>query len=170
MPAARLAKLVCLILVVIAFVDAYHYYPLLPACMASHFDAAGNANNWQPKQAFFELYIGVTALALVIGFIIPRFISVLPASMINLPHKDYWLAPERRAETMAFLEIQFAWFGCVFYFLLVCVFAEAMQANLRTPPRVSSATMLFLLVGFVAFVIAWSVRLVLRFRRFSACR
>jgi uncharacterized membrane protein len=168
MSGARWPKIVFVAFVVIAAADAYHCYPLLPACMASHFDRAGNANNWQPKQAFFTFYAAVTMLALVIGFVTPRIIGVLPASMINLPQKDYWLAPERRAETMVFFETQFGWFGCALYFLAVCVFAEAMRANLRTPPRVSGAAMIFLLGAFVAFVISWSARLFLHFRRFSA--
>jgi len=167
MSSARLPKIVFVALLLVAASDVYRRYPLLPNCMASHFDAAGNANGRQSKQAFFTLYAGVTALILVIGFLLPRIIRVLPASLINLPNKDYWLAPERRAETLAFFETQFGWFACALYFLLMCVFAEAMRANLRTPPRMS-ASVSFLLVGFLIFVVAWSVRFFLRFRGLAA--
>jgi uncharacterized membrane protein len=170
MSSARLPKIVFLVLVLIAVAEAHRGYTLLPNCMASHFDAAGNANNFQPKSVFLHLNAVVTVLALVTGFIVPRIISVLPASMINLPHKDYWLAPERRAQTMAFFETHFGWFGCAVYFLLICVFEEVVQANLRTPPRMSSDYMIGLLLAFAVFMIVWFVLFIRRLRGFYMLR
>src|SRR5205085_1718292 len=37
----------------------------------------------------------------LIRFAMPKIISALPTKLINLPNKNYWLAPERVAETMA---------------------------------------------------------------------
>ena len=165
---ARLPKIVFLVLLLVAAAEAHRGYTLLPDCMASHFDGAGKANNFQPKSIFLQMYAVVTVLAVVIGFIIPRIIRVLPVSLINLPHKDYWLAPERRAWTMGIFEAYFGWFGCAVYFLLICVFEEVIQANLRTPPQMSSNYMIGLLVAFVAFMIVWSALFIRRLRGFYA--
>src|SRR5438552_3237464 len=90
-------------------------YAQLPDVMASHFNARGVPNGWQTKSAFFSVLVGVSVLAAVIGFGIPRIISVMPMELINLPNKRYWLAPEQRAETMDFLNGYFAWFGCALF-------------------------------------------------------
>ena len=57
------------------------------------------------------LQIGATLgiAALFIG--IPRLLKSTPASLINLPNKSYWLAPERREETMDRLASSFEALG-----------------------------------------------------------
>jgi len=47
-------------------------------------------------------------LAAVVGFGILRIIAAVPAQLINLPNKQYWLAPEHVAETQECLSKYFA--------------------------------------------------------------
>lgn len=162
---SRLPKLILALLVLYAVVHFSYLYPQLPSVMASHFNARGAVNGWQTKQAFFGVFAMVGVLAIVVGFVIPRIIFALPLQLINLPNKNYWLAPERRAETTEFLSAYFAWFGCALYLLLIFVFDYAIQFNLHPEKPPSSARMWYVLIGFLLFNSLFSVRMLAKFLR-----
>ena len=96
----RIPRIVYGFLLAIGVLDWVRRYPLLPARMASHFGPHGEVTNWQSKEQFFMTMVVVVGVSLVAGFVVPQLIGVLPANMVNLPHKEYWLAAERREETM----------------------------------------------------------------------
>jgi uncharacterized membrane protein len=162
---SRLPKFLFLVLAAYAAIHFPSHYSQLPGVVASHFDARGAANGWQTKSAFFGLFVGVSVLAALIGFGVPRIIAVLPARLINLPNKAYWLAPEHLAETLEFLNTYFAWFGCAVFLIMILAFDYALQSNLHpeNPPDVSR--MWYLLAGFLAFVVIWIIRMFTRFGR-----
>src|SRR5260370_42652960 len=103
-----LPKFVFVLLAVGAAIYFSSLYAQLPEVMASHFNARGTPNGWQTKSAFFSVLISVSVLAAVVGFGIPRPITLLPPSFVNLPTKRYWLASEPPAETPDFLHCQCA--------------------------------------------------------------
>jgi uncharacterized membrane protein len=156
-----------LFLLAAATAGAYfrHYYPLLPNIMASHFDARGTPNGWSTKEAFFEIFAGMTVLAAVLVFGIPSIIAITPRQLINLPNKEYWLAPEQRAASMEFLRGWFAWFGCAVYAVIVVAFDYAIQTNLHAPAGANPTRIWYMLALFGAFTVAWMVRLFSRFGR-----
>lgn len=152
----------------IAAAAAIHFsmlYGKLPPTMASHFGANGAANGWQPKELFFFIFVGVLVLASVLSFGIPRIIESIPTQLINLPNKEYWLAPERRAESRAFFSRQFAWFGCALLLFLVFTFELAIQANFQPRPVMDSSTFFYGLIVFLVFAFLLPVRLITRFSR-----
>src|SRR5467141_445300 len=114
---ARLPKLVFAVLAVGAAIYFSTYYAQLPDVVASHFNGREVPNGWQTKPAFFGLFAAVSVLIAFIGFGIPRIIASVPPQLINLPNKQYWLAAEHLAETMAFLKAYFALFGCAAFLI-----------------------------------------------------
>jgi len=162
---SRFPKFLFLFLAAYAAIHFSADYSQLPEVVASHFDAHGVANGWQTKSAFFAVFVGVTVLAVVVGFGVPRIIEVVPAQLINLPNKRYWLAPEHLAETLEFLNTYFAWFGCAVFLIIILTFDYAVQSNLHpdNPPDVSR--MWYLLAGFTTFMIVWITSLLRRFLR-----
>jgi Protein of unknown function (DUF1648) len=68
-------------------------YPRLPERMASHFAMDGRPNGWQPKSAFTIFFFGALGIACVVSLAVPKLLGSLPLDMINLPNKEYWLAP-----------------------------------------------------------------------------
>jgi hypothetical protein len=92
-------------------------------------------------------------------------IAILPTQLINLPNKNYWLAPERLAETMAFLEANFAWFACVLFLFNILVFDNAVQINLRPGSPPSPARFWYILAAFLLFTGVWTIRMLTKFLR-----
>ncbi len=92
-PANRFPRQLYLLLVLLAAIQSLHYYPLLPATVASHFDGRGEPNGWQAKDVFLGFYWGAIMLTAILSLAIPKLVAWAPASLINLPNKGYWLAP-----------------------------------------------------------------------------
>jgi uncharacterized membrane protein len=162
---SRLPKLVFVLLALYAAIHFFYLYPQLPDVVASHFNGRGVANGWQTKSAFFGVFVGISVLAVVIGFGIPRIIAVVPAQLINLPNKQYWLAPEHLAETMEFMNAYFAWFGCAIFLIMILTFDYAIQSNLHPENRPDPARMWYILAGFLTFTVVWIIRMLTRFLR-----
>jgi len=138
-------------------------FPMMPERMASHFGPSGAANGWMTKAQFFAVYAITLLPAFVVEFWVARKIAETPGARINLPNKEFWLAPERRAETLAYFETFFAWYGCAFQLLVIFVMGLAMRANLSPPPRLALAPTVAALVVFVLFNIAAIVSMLRRF-------
>ena len=90
--------------------------------------------------------------------------SIMPAGSINLPHRDYWLAPERRRETNRYLARHMAWFACAMTAFFIALNWFVVEANRRTPPRLVTSVW-FLFGPFLVFVLAWIVVLIAHFSR-----
>jgi uncharacterized membrane protein len=141
------------------------YYAQMPGVVASHFNGRGAPNGWQTKSAFFGLLVAMSVLAAVVGFGIPRIIAAVPPQLINLPNKRYWLAPEHLAETMEFMNVHFAWFGCAVFLVMILTFDYAVQSNLHPGNRPDASRMWYILAGFFMFLIVWIARVFTRFGR-----
>jgi len=141
------------------------YYPQLPEVIASHFTFEGTANGWQPKRAFFGIYSGVLVLLVSIFLGLPLLLDRIPDSLINLPQKQYWLAPERRAETFSFINAQMLMYGNATLGFILVVFQLAIQANLTPQKQLPSAIMLPLLGGYILLCLVWTVRFICKFKK-----
>jgi hypothetical protein len=140
---------------------------MLPDRVASHFAASGIPNGWMTKSQFLMVYAVLILVAAAIEFWVPRSIANKSDARLNLPNKDYWLAPERRDETFAYFNGFFAWYGCVFLFVEVFAMGLAMRANFDTPPQLPTRPIVSDIAGFVLFN---AVAVIATFRRFSLPR
>jgi len=162
---SRLPRSVFVLLAALAAIYFWSNYAQLPDVVASHFNARGVPNGWQTKSMFFTFFVGAVGIAWLVGFGVPGLISNMSTALINLPHKEYWLAPERRAETLAFLNRSFAWFGCAALVLILFTFDYAVQSNLYPGHRPDPGHIWYVVVGFSAFVALWIIRLTMYFAR-----
>jgi uncharacterized membrane protein len=161
----RLPKTVFVVLAAFAAIYFLAYYPQLPPVVASHFDALGRPNSWQTKSQFFAIFVVVTLLSFLLVFGVPRLIKILPVQFVNLPNKKYWLGPEQLESSLAYFSTWFAWFGCAVFLVILFTFDYAVQSNLHPDHRPDPARMWYILVGFMAFTLVWTFRLVLRFAK-----
>lgn len=163
---SRLPRLVFVLLVVYVAIHFSSSYAQMPEVVASHFDGRGAPNGWQTKTAFFGFFIAMTVLSTVLGFGLPAIIGAVPIQLINLPNKQFWLSPEHRGTTMEFLKSYFAWFGCAIYLVMIVFFDYAVQSNLHPESPPAASHLWYTLAAFLTFVIAWLIRLFMRFVRF----
>ena len=162
---SRLPQLVFVLLAAAAIAQFLHYYPQLPATLASHFDNRGIPNGFQSKPVFFVFFLGAFLSAVVVAFGVPGIIGALRSEQINLPNKGYWLAPGRREASLAFLGAQLAWFGCAILCVIISAFYFSIQANLHPQTGFASRSFLIVLGAFFLFLTSWLARLFRRFAR-----
>ena len=136
----------------------------LPQNVASHFNGAGVSDGWMSRESYLWT-MGGAAVGLSV-FLVGIFycIRYFPTSTVNLPDRDYWLAAERRDDTLAFLFRAGVWlavFEAVFMFGIHLLIVSANQSQ---PAQLSSS--IWLLAGaFLLVTFTWCGFLVLRFRR-----
>lgn len=135
-------------------------YELLPARVASHFDAYGHPNGWMSRENCVagSLALGILLPALIVTVIfLSRF---LPASLVNLPNKAYWLAPEQRKETNAAL-LRFAlWFASLAVLFAAGMHSLVVLANFPGhSPHLSTAGITLVAGCFLVGMAAWIVAL-----------
>ena len=139
--------------------------PQLPERVATHDDAAGNPNGWMTREftvAFHLGMLGVTALAFVA---LPRLFGRLSPSMINIPNREDWLAPERVKGTVEALRRWMAALGCGAVVLMIAIPQLNVRANLEPTPRLSGTGLLACVAGFLVYMIGWILALYRRFPR-----
>jgi uncharacterized membrane protein len=151
--------------------------PDLPATIASHFDGSGKADGWSSKGAFLAIAMGVLALVAAVSVGLPSWLARLPVAWINLPRRDYWLAPEHVAETRARIRTFMTWYGILTAAFVGWVLELTYRANLA--PNLSigagaadevrlSGHMWTALAAYLVAVVAWLVLFVRCFHRVPA--
>jgi hypothetical protein len=107
-------------------------------------------------------YLLVVAGCSVLFFGLSFWLSRLPVSLINLPHKEFWLAPERKEKTSTYLTRYFLRFASAALVLLFYIFYQSFQVavgNAMTLSHPIAALVVYLVLLFV-----WTVRMILKFK------
>ena len=162
MNSRTLAVVVLITLLVVAVAQVAHYYPQLPGKVATHFGGSGQPDGSSPKNTFVLmntiLFGSLSLLFIAIAWLIPK----LPASLINIPHKEYWLAPERKQQTLQSFGAQVLWLNNATMAFLLLLFNLIIRKNLSGAPRLG-AVFWILFASYMIFVIVWAVVMYLRY-------
>ena len=153
------------IFVLLHAAQTIYYYPRLPSVVAQHFGSDGRPNGWAPREAFFVISWVILLAISALLMLTPRLLKRVPVAMINLPNKAYWLAPERKQESLAFLQRGSEWIGVLTAGFLVVVMNRAIRANLAPNHRLDNGIFVPLLVSFVVLMVLGSLRVFLRFAK-----
>lgn len=135
----------------------------LPDRVASHFDGSGAADDWSSRASFLTIQALVGVFVLAGLPLLGALTTKLPPSMVNLPNKDYWLAPERRAATATAIRDQLVLFTGLCGLFLSWFMYDTVAAQARTPQHLQSPWIA--LAVFVAATIVWIVGFQRRFAR-----
>lgn len=137
----------------------------LPYLVAAHFNAAGQVNGYMPRDFYVGLMIVLMVTVPVMVALVPMRAFNDPQARINLPHREYWLAHERRDETIAVLS-RFARRFSVMLELFLCYGHWAVvQANHRSPPTLPSTPFIVVVVLFIVATMTGVIALIARFQR-----
>jgi len=146
----------------IALCHALLWRPRLPLRLASHFDGAGHPDGWMGRDPALLLYVGMVAFLGILFGVLGPWIRRFPDSMVNLPDKEYWLAPERRDRTYNRISDSMAWLGVLCLGLIIAMHELTFRANLLPRPHLGSESWILLFV-FLVVELAWVVRFLLSF-------
>jgi uncharacterized membrane protein len=153
-----------LVFITVAAVFVWVSSQSLPAVVASHFGLSGQANGFMPREAYVWFMVALIAALPVLIVYLPNRLIMGASDKINLPNRDYWLAPERRQETIEYMcRVSFR-FGYLLVGFLAYVHWLVVRANSVVPPDLSSG---WLVGGLVMFVAATCATVLAIFRRFG---
>lgn len=145
----------CLAVVLAAFAAVvFATTGMLPERLATHFNGAGVPNGWMTKQGYLTF---ILAFGLGMGVLLPVIFYIakfFPPSMVNIPRRDYLLAPERSAFTYYILARSGFWFAILDTLLILGLHVMTIQANHVSPVRLSNSVWL-LIGGYLLGLVAW---------------
>jgi uncharacterized membrane protein len=138
-------------------------WPQLPLRVASHFNARGQPDGFMPREAFFADLALLGGGFIVLLLLTPALLRLLPDSLINMPHRDYWLAPERRNESFGYIAIWFGWAAIATSVLLVVMLDLTLRANIRG----TGLNAIAVSISLVLYLIGILISLVFFYRKFK---
>ncbi|HVZ64095.1 MAG TPA: DUF1648 domain-containing protein [Lacunisphaera sp.] len=157
-------QVVFVVLMLLALTQAAWQHSHLPTHVAIHFSASGRPDTWAPREVQTMFHLATVGFMAALIECLVLLQARLPAKRVNLPHRDYWLAPERAAATRSWLVGSVLAIGCALMIFFIGLFHLVYRANLAPQPRLTPAVW-WLVGGLVAVVFASLVRLLARFGR-----
>lgn len=164
MPYRKTPWILFVVALIIAAYYVLHTSPTLPPLVASHFDASGTANAFMARDSYghFMLFMSVGFPLLLVVFMSLVFSY---ARSMKVPNGDYWLAPERIAQTRSFLIGRCAWFGAMLSLMMCFVHRLELHANALMPPHLAGKQATAVVLGFFLITAGWIFALMVAFRR-----
>jgi hypothetical protein len=160
--ARSLVTLICLMVFSVTFVIYTSYY--LPSKVATHFNVNNEPDGWMTRNFYVLL---ILTLLVSIPSVITVGISILSQKfphLINLPNRDYWLAPPRLNESLDFLAAHGHRLGRLVIVLMTGLHYVVLVANRTEPAALPQPWFVAVLLGFVFALGMWVLAL---YRRFS---
>ncbi len=161
----RFGKVFYFIVLLVCIFEFVRLWNITPPEMAAHFNVQGNPDRFVSKTEFFWFQVQTMAVVIVTSLIPQILLLILPVNLINMPNREYWLAPQRREETIELLSSFMAAMFGVILFAIQAGFELAAYANLQTPIRFNAQWMIifmstsFLIVGLMLVQLFLSFRI-----------
>ena len=112
---AMIPRLLFVLMLIVGPVVVWTTSTGLPARVASHFGRGGIANGWMTHDGYIAFMLAFIVLVPLVVVAATGLVPRLATSRISLPHRQYWLAPERKEATVGW----FASHGCALGVLLI---------------------------------------------------
>jgi uncharacterized membrane protein len=129
----------------------------LPPTVATHFDGYGRPNAWMRSSSYLTFFIAFGIGLPVIIVALFYMVRWLPAGLINIPRRDFWLASERAPETQRYLLARGLWLACMMLLFMLGVHFAVVRANQLAPPRLAPQSILVPAGLFITALVIWIV-------------
>lgn len=139
LPWPALPLVVLALLYAIFFALLAYFAATLPPRVASHFNAHGQPDGWMSRGAFLMSMGWLGGLMPLFMLSLALVMRAMPSSLINVPHREYWLSPENRPVTSEHLSRFMAWLACFLLMFFTGLTWLVADANRQQPPRLSAA-------------------------------
>ena len=156
---------VMLILLTLGSFLALYNYPGLPDIIPHHFDFKGRPDAWGSKAFFVGFMLGISAFLLLSVYGTAWTILLLGEDHISLPHKEYWLAPERKEATLRNLLNTLGWIGVCTLLLILVLMWMTIRAAKETPSDQRLIGFWPVFIGYLVSVIFLVIRFMLHYQR-----
>ena len=140
------------------------YFFVLPETIANHFGSNGMPNGWMSNKANLLVSSMVIIINSIIFLSVPQILKSMPVKYVSFPKKEYWLAPERKNNSIALMSNWVTFFGLITNIFLISIFHMVYMANKINPPRLNEDLFISLLIVYFLVLIIW---LILLYRRFN---
>lgn len=160
-----LVALICLTVFAAVFVIYTTRY--LPDNVATHFDGNNRANGWMSRDGYLLFTLGfMIGISTFVSFCVGTLPRKFP-QWTNIPNRDYWLAAERREESLRYLSAHGKRLGCLIVLMTLGMHYTILVANHMRPPMLPLPIFSSILIGFSLALVWWVVRLYRRFPKRS---
>jgi len=149
----RFGRVFFILVILFCAIETARLWTVAPAQMAAHFNVQGDPDRFAPREQVFAFELQTALVVIVLGFVVQVLTVFVPPAWINLPNREYWLAPERR-DLISGRMGGFA--GWVFGVILLAVhagFELTVAASLHAPIRFQAGAMMAVMAAafFVVF-------------------
>ncbi len=160
----RIGRVVFITALLICLLEIARLWRIAPEQMAAHFNLAGDPDRFVSKAEFFLFQIQMLFVVVLVSLPLQVLFLILPPDLINMPHREYWLAPERRTETVARLsDFGSLMFGVILLAILAA-FEISVYANVQTPIHFNAGLMGVVMAIAMSFIVLMLIRLLVSFR------
>ncbi|WP_313022822.1 hypothetical protein [Mobilicoccus sp.] len=135
-------------------------FVLPPDGVASHVGLDGTVNGWGTRAGFLGVNAWLALLLLVVMPIVVKAAIRPPATFLNMPNRDYWLAPERRDATVALVSRHLSLLLAATNLLVAAGMYDLVTLTLRGREAIGSWPFFVYIVG----ALVWAVWFSRRFR------
>jgi uncharacterized membrane protein len=137
----------------------------LPERVATHFDLGGQPNGWMDRSTHLAFIAGFGLVLPLVIVVVCFALRFAPDSSINIPHRECWLAPERRAETISFVFRHSLWLACGTVAFVTGVHLLIVQANRQIPAQLPLAPILAWAGCLIVGIAVWAGLMLRHFKR-----
>ncbi len=157
-----------LILTLIAgiFIQAY-YYSELPDYVANNFGNNGEPNSWMSREWHMGIAIAIYLMNSLLFLSTPLIFRKIPVKYINFPEKEFWLADERKTESIQLMSSWLAFFGLATNVFVILVSHLVYEANISDPVKLNESMFFTVILLFIIVIITWIILLFKRFKKIA---
>ena len=137
----------------------------LPERLATHFDLDGQADGWMTRAGHVRFIIGFGLGVPLFILFVGQIITKLGGAGLNIPNRDYWLAPERRTQTLAFTRRELVRLACLLVVFFAMINHLILQANTQTPVRLAGGQFWLSMAIFIGAIGVWMATFIRPFFR-----
>jgi hypothetical protein len=142
----------------------------LPDPVATQFGGGGRAHGWMTRDGYVVFMAAMTVGLPLVLWVSMAWLPRVAPRLVNIPHRDYWLAAPERASALGALAGFGAGFAALTSAFLCALHLLIVAANESTPPVLPQAGFLWLMGLFGGGITLLLAALIWRFRRLPGRR
>ena len=157
-------RVLLIISLILGIVLQLYYYAVLPDNVAINFGSEGQPNSWTSKEWNMGITLSIYLLNSFLFLSVPSMMRKLPFKFISFPKKEYWLADERKKESLPLITSWLDFFGFITNVFILLIAHLVYEANLSESVRLNDS---LFFTGIIIYCLVMLIWIVLLFKKFN---